>query len=105
MDDEEVPTATPAANIVDTDGKPILSNITNVLISYEMLLPQGEVLQAAKVLQQSLDENGQVVGAFNDHPLLNTLIYNVEFPDEVVKKYTANMITENVLTQVDPDGF
>ena len=59
----------------------------------------------AKVLSKSVDENGQVIGAHNDNPLLNTLVYDVKFPDGDVKKYAANLIAENVLSQVDPNGY
>ncbi len=44
------------------------------LISAKVLLSQGEKLQVAKVPRRFFDENGQLVGAFNDHPLLNTLV-------------------------------
>ena len=33
----------------------------------------------------------------------NTMIYEVEFPE--LKEYAANVIDENMLTQVDSDGF
>ena len=33
------------------------------------------------------------------------MIYDLEFPDEAVKEYIANIIAENMLTQVDSDGF
>ena len=32
------------------------------------------------------------------------MVYNVEFPDGVVKEYAANVIVENMCAQVDPDG-
>ena len=53
------------------------------------------------MLKQSLYANEQVVGADNDHPR----VYNVEFPNGSVKKYDENLIAENLLSQVDPDGF
>ena len=59
----------------------------------------------AKVLRKSVDENGKVIGAHNKNTLLNTLVYDVEFPDGDVKKYAANLISENVLSQVDPNGY
>ena len=37
------------------------------------------------------------------NPYLNSIIYDVEFPDAQVKEYEANMIPENMLTQVDSD--
>ena len=42
---------------------------------------------------------------YDDNPFLNTIIYEVEFPDGQVKDYAANVIAENMLTQVDSDGF
>eukprot|EP00957_Ditylum_brightwellii_P169314 12886278-Ditylum_brightwellii.AAC.1 len=36
--------------------------------------------------------------------MMNTMIYDVEFPDRQVCEYAANIITENMLTQVDLDG-
>eukprot|EP00957_Ditylum_brightwellii_P071251 5416151-Ditylum_brightwellii.AAC.1 len=36
--------------------------------------------------------------------MMNTMVYNVEFPDRQVREYAANIIAENMLTQVDSDG-
>mgnify|MGYP001272535206 CR=1 FL=1 len=44
-------------------------------------------------------------GKYDDNPSLNSIIYDVEFPDGTVKEYSANVIAENMLTQVDSDGF
>ena len=35
----------------------------------------------------------------------STQSYDVEFPDGQVKEYAANIIAENMLTQVDSDGM
>ena len=32
-------------------------------------------------------------------------MYGIEFPDGDVKKYSANIIAENLLAQVDPEGL
>ena len=37
--------------------------------------------------------------------MLNSIIYKVDFEDGHVKEYSANTITENMLTQVGSDGF
>jgi hypothetical protein len=37
--------------------------------------------------------------------MLNLIIYEVKFPDDQVKEYAANVIAENMLTQVDSDGY
>jgi hypothetical protein len=35
----------------------------------------------------------------------NTMVYEVEFPDGQVREYAANIIAENMLTQVDSKGY
>ena len=105
MDVEEETSAIPEADVTDAAGRPILQqSATDMLINAEVLLPQGEDLRAALVLGRAVDEQGRAIGNWNNNPLLNTLIYDVEFPDGEVKKYAANIIAENVLSQCDPDG-
>ena len=95
----------PEADCVDAAGKPLLQqSYTDTLIHSEVLLPHGEDLQMAKVLGRTLDKQGRVIGNPNDNPLLNTLMYDVEFPDGNIKKYAANIIAENVLVNCDSEG-
>ena len=37
--------------------------------------------------------------------MLNSIIYDVEFPDGTVKEYSANVIAEIMLSQVDSNGY
>ena len=37
--------------------------------------------------------------------MLNTRIYDVLFPDGSVRQYAANIIAENLYSQVDDEGF
>ena len=75
------------------------------LIHSEITLPQDNKLRNAKILRRTIDSTGCIVGTYNDNPILNTLIYDVEFPDGEVKEYSANVIAENLLSQVDDEGF
>ena len=45
-----------------------------------------------------------MIGRYDDNPILNSIAYEIEFPDGKVKEYAANILAENVLSQVDPDG-
>ena len=104
-DDETPPSVMPEADIVDNAGRPICQqSMTDLLVNAEVLLPQGEELQLAKVVGQSFDANGKVIGRFDENPLLNSLVYDVRFPDGTVKEYAANVIAGNVLSQSDSDG-
>ena len=58
-----------------------------------------------KVIQRTIGPDGQVTGTYDNNPFLNSIIYDVEFSDGQVKEYAANIIAENMLTQVDSDGM
>ena len=57
----------------------------------------------AKVLRRSVDQNGKLIGKLDGS--MKCLVYDVEFSDGAIKKYTANVIAENVLAQVDSSGY
>jgi hypothetical protein len=46
-----------------------------------------------------------VAGAYDENPCLNAMICKVRFPNGQLKEHAANVIAENMLTQVDSDGF
>ena len=46
-----------------------------------------------------------MTGTYQDNPFLNTITYDVEFSNGQVKEYGTNIIAENMLTQVDSDGY
>ena len=94
------------ADIVDASGKPVnQQSLHDVLINAELHLPQGESEQLARVVRRSVGADGKLIGTFNDDPNLNTLVYEVEFPDGELKHYSANIIAENILSQVDSSGY
>ena len=45
--------------------------------------------------------DGEAVGRAHDNPFLDTREYGIEFTDGSVDKYKSNVITENMLSQVD----
>ena len=58
-----------------------------------------------KVLQQAIGPDGQVKETYDNNPYLNSVFYDVEFPEGQIKEYADNIITENMLTQVGSDGM
>ena len=77
----------------------------NKYLNAEVLLPQdGEHLQAARVLKRSLDSAENLKGENHSNPMLDTRIYDVLFPDGVVRQYSANIIADNMYSQVDQEG-
>ena len=80
-------------------------SLSDTLIGAEVLLPQGEDFKATRVKGRHTDENGNVIGTFHNNPLLNSLIYDVEFPDGTIREYAANVIAQNMYSSLDENGF
>ena len=55
------------------------------------------------MIKRSVDSDGKVIGNYNELPVLNTMLYDVKFPDGSIKPYSENLITENILMQTDGD--
>ena len=95
----------PEDDAVDSRVKAInKQSMADLLINIEVLLPQGEAQQMAKVIRQSIDINGNIIGYLDKTPSLKSLVYDVEFPDGAIKQYSANVIAEMVLSQVNSNG-
>ena len=45
------------------------------------------------------------VKTFDNKPVLNSLIYDVEFPDKTVREYAANIIAQNMYSSLSENGF
>jgi hypothetical protein len=73
-------------------------------LTAEVLLPNMGTLTKAKVVSRKRDVDGNPVGRRHHNPILDTREYEVEFPDGAVDTFTANLITENMYSQVDADG-
>ena len=93
-------------DIVDSTGKLINQQPAyDQIINAEVQLHLGEKMVHGKVIQRTIGPDGQVTETYDNNPFLNSIIYDVEFPDGQVKEYAANIIAENTLTQVDSDGM
>ena len=78
--------------------------ITDHWINAEAHLPQGENLKGTRVIGRSKDKDGLTVETNDNNPYLNTMTYDVKFPDGEVKEYNANVIAENMFAEVDTDS-
>ena len=75
------------------------------IINAEVMIQNGDEMAMGKVARRSLDADGRTAGTYHDSPFLNTITYDVEFPNGQVKEYGTNIIAENMLTQVDLDRY
>jgi hypothetical protein len=75
------------------------------MISAEILLPHGDDMQLGKVIGRASGDHRSTMGSYDDNPVLNSMIYDLEFPDGNIMEYAANMLAENMLSQLDPYGY
>ena len=69
-----------------------------------VMIPKGDDILKAQVVSRRKDHNGNPIGRSNSNPVLDTRQYVVEFEDGAQEHYTANLIAENMYTQVDKQG-
>ena len=75
------------------------------LLNAEVQLQLGEEYATGKVRIRALGPDGSTTRKYDNNPYLNSIMYEVEFIDGQVKEYRANIIAENMLAQVDSDGY
>ena len=76
----------------DIEDTQVNQPMTDLIINSEVHLPQGEEMKAARVTERSTDEKGEIIGTYDENPILNTLMYDVEFPNGEIKEYGANIV-------------
>ena len=96
-DDEHEPIPTVERDEFDVDAyDPYLNAEVQLPISGEML--------TGKVSRRKRDADGNLIGKAHHHPLLDSRLYLVEFPDGKEAEYAANLIAESMIAQCDLDG-
>ena len=72
LDEDNYQNIVPEADAIDSRGSPInQQSVADLLINAEVLLPQGEAQQMAKVIRRSIDVNGNIIGDLDNTPSLN----------------------------------
>jgi hypothetical protein len=73
-------------------------------VSARVMLPRDSALVGGKISRRKRDRDGNPVGRSNVNLILDTRVYEIEFPDGHVDKYDANVIAEHMYSQVDSEG-
>lgn len=75
-------------------------------INAEVILPEKDGSAVlTKVKGRKRDAAGNPVGKANKNPILDTRVYQLQFPDCRVEEYAVIMIAENLFEQADEDGW
>jgi hypothetical protein len=65
---------------------------------------EGEMFHANVRTRRVCDEEGKPIGNPQSNPLLDSRRYEVEYADGHTEELTANIIAENLISQVDEEG-
>ena len=73
-------------------------------IGQKLLLPQNDQMVLSKIIKRKRNADRSLVGKNNYNPILDSRIYEVEYPDGSATEYAANEITECLYLQTDDNG-
>ncbi len=77
----------------------------NTYLNMELALPRGGgEVEFARVVKRMRDKDGLPIGTANDNPILDSRVYEVEYPDGHRASLAANVIAVNLFSQVDHEG-
>ena len=73
-------------------------------IGQQVLLPQNDQMVLSKIMKRKRNTDGSLVGTKNSDPILDSIIYEVKYPDGSTAEYATNVITEYLYSQLDGNG-
>ena len=62
-------------------------------------------MKKVKAVGQYNDDYGNIINKYDSNLMLNTMVYDVEFPDDFIHEYGENVIADNIYPQVDSEEF
>ena len=76
----------------------------NRIINAEVQMQLDEQMMKGTVKRRALRPDGWTMSKYDDNPYRISIVYEFEFTDVEVNEYTANLIAEGMLAQVDTEG-
>jgi hypothetical protein len=73
-------------------------------IGAQMMVNQGNERIQGRICKQARTDEGNPISRRNNNPFLDTRKYEVELLDGTIEEYYANIIAENLFSQVDSEG-
>ena len=74
------------------------------LIGAQVRMSKGAGFEPATVKSRKRDADGRPIGLRHSNPLLDSRVYEIEYPDGHVEEVAANVIADAIYSQVDSEG-
>ena len=112
IDEEEMENYQCQSEISIEDLKPLDDHVVehpgvvvnDNFIGCKVNLPLDGELMEGTVRDRKRNADGMLLGKKDDNPLLDSSVYIVDFPDGSYREYNANLIAENLYSQIDDEG-
>jgi len=72
-------------------------------ISAKVTLPRGDAFVLGKVIGRKRDAEDNPIGRAHSNPIFDTWLYQVQFPEGQVEEYSANIVAQNLYSQLSPN--
>ena len=69
-----------------------------------VMMNRGGVRVKGRVIGRHRNADGVPIGKAHSNPIMDTRLYDIEFPDGSTDAYAANLVAENIYAQVDEEG-
>ena len=73
-------------------------------LNNQVMMKSGDRRLKCVVVNRTHDLKGVPIGQRNNNPLLDTRIYDLQFPDGKIEQHTANTIAECIYSDIDDEG-
>ena len=81
------------------------NNAYDRYLGAELSINRGDGEIRGRVVKRARGNDGEFIGRSHNNPLMDSREYWIEFPDGDEEKYAANVIAENLYSQVDSKGW
>ena len=104
FDPDDLPVVMPCHDDIRNLDAPCAA-FADALIGADVTLPSANGQVTGNVKRRKIDpETNMLLGTYNTNPILDTRVYEVELPDGTYSNYSANVLIENIMTNVDDNG-
>ena len=91
-------------HLPDADDLVVTPDMQDNYVGAEVNLLFSGTMWSGPVKRRSRDAKGELFGTIKSNPILDTRLYEVDFPDRDVTEFTTNVIAENMFSQRDDAG-
>ena len=91
-------------HVPDADDLVVTPDTQDNYVGAKVNLSFGGTMRSGSFKRRARDAEGELFGTRNSNPILDTRLYEVDFPDGNDAEFTANVISENMFSQCDCAG-